>query len=281
MTSGYRHAMSYETQHEIVPAFSDALKDEVYRIRHQVFCEELGFEGRHRDRREQDEHDAHSLHLLLRSIPSGEFIACTRIVRTRPEDPYYPLPFEKSCAATLDRSIVDPAKLPREAIGEVSRLAVLARFRKRRNEGNRRARFTRKRGRAVHAQLPYILADLYLGTVELARLNGIDTLFVLTEERLARHLRMLGVKIQTIGAPVEHRGQRFPSMMSASGIINNLNDVVRPLYRTVAAQIAQACRPAIGSEVFSRRPSRPGGCHAQWGLPDRAFAAWQLVQHRR
>ena len=52
---------------------------------------------------------------------------------------------------------------------------------------------------------------------------------------------MLGVKIQAIGTPIEHCGQRLPSMMSASGIIDNLNFIARPLYRTVAAQVAQAC----------------------------------------
>jgi hypothetical protein len=30
---------------EIVPAFSNALKDEVYRVRHQVYCEDLQFES--------------------------------------------------------------------------------------------------------------------------------------------------------------------------------------------------------------------------------------------
>ena len=228
-------------QYEIVPAFSGALKDEVYRIRHQVYCEELAFEPRRSDRREHDEYDAHSLHVLLRSRHRSEFIACTRIVRARPENPHYPLPFEKACAATLDRSIVDPAKLPRERIGEISRLAVLAQFRKRQGEEKHEAGFMPKFSTLMSPSFPYILAGLYLGTVELARLNGIDTLFVLTEKRLARHLRMRGVKIQAIGAPIEHRGQRFPSMMSASGIIDNLDFIVRPLYRAVAAEVAQTC----------------------------------------
>jgi N-acyl amino acid synthase of PEP-CTERM/exosortase system len=89
---------------EIVPAFSDALKDEVYRIRHQVYCEELAFEPRRRNGRERDEYDAHSLHLLIRSVQVGEFMGCARLVRARQEDSHYPLPFESACAATLDRS---------------------------------------------------------------------------------------------------------------------------------------------------------------------------------
>ena len=218
---------------EIVPAFCEALKDEVYRIRHQVYCEELAFEPQRPDRREQDEYDAHSLHLLIRSLRYGEFIGCTRLVRTRPDDPHYPLPFEKTCAATLDRAIVDPAKLPREHIGEVSRLAVLARFRKRSGEERRAANLVGSLDALSHPRFPHIFVELYLGIIELARLNRIDTLFVLSEERLARHLRILGFQVQTIGGPIEHRGQRVPSMIS------NFYSQVRPLQRTTAAEAAR------------------------------------------
>jgi N-acyl amino acid synthase of PEP-CTERM/exosortase system len=230
---------AFKQYFDVVPAFSDALKDEVYRIRHQVYCEELAYEPQRPDRRESDEYDPHSLHLLIRSVQIGEFMGCTRLVRTRPEDPLYPLPFEKSCAATLDRSIIDPAKLPRDSIGEFGRLAVLSQFRKRRGEENHATGLIQTFGSLLRPRFPYILAGLYLGTIELARVNGIDHLFVLTEERLVGHLRRLGVKIRTIGGPIEHRGQRLPSMMSPSGIIDDLNFIVRPLYRTIAAEVAQ------------------------------------------
>ena len=96
---------------EIVPAFSNALKDEVYRVRHQVYCEDLKFESVRPDRLEIDEHDSNSLHLLMRSVKTDEFIGCTRIVRPRPDDSNYHLPFETTCAAALDRSIIDPARI--------------------------------------------------------------------------------------------------------------------------------------------------------------------------
>jgi len=230
---------AFKQYFEIVPALSDALRDEVYRIRHQVYCEELAFEPQQPDRRERDEYDAHSLHLLIRGVRTGEFIGCTRIVRARPGDPYYPLPFEKTCAATLDRSIIDPAKLPRGSIGEFGRLAVLAQFRKRQGEQQHAVGFVQAFGTLLRPRFPYILAGLYLGTIELAHRNGIDPLFCLTEPRLVRHLQRLGVKIQSIGGPIEHRGQRLPSMLSPGDIINNLDFIVRPLYRAIAADVAQ------------------------------------------
>jgi len=231
---------AFKQYFEIVPAFSDALKDEVYRLRHQVYCEDLAFEPPRPDKRERDDYDAQSLHLLIRSVQVGDFIGCTRIVRTRPEDPHQPLPFEKSCAATLDRSIVDPPKLGRDTIGEISRLAVISRFRKRKGEAQTPlGNYDKNFGTWKQPRFPYISSGLFLGVIELACLNGIDTLFMLTEEREVGSIGRLGVRIQTIGGPVEHRGRRVPSMIRTRGVLENLSFLVRPLYRTIAAEIAQ------------------------------------------
>ena len=123
---------------------------------------------------------------------------------------------------------------------EISRLAVIAQFRKRKDDEKSPLSISDKDfGTPEQPRFPYIPVGLYLGTIELARLNGIHTLFVLTEPRLANHFRKFGVKIQTIGGAVEHRGQRIPSMMQTSGIIDNLWAIFRPLYRTIAADVAQ------------------------------------------
>ncbi|MEO6561688.1 MAG: PEP-CTERM/exosortase system-associated acyltransferase, partial [Nitrosospira sp.] len=94
-------------------------------------------------------------------------------------------------------------------------------------------------------RFPYISVGLYLATTELARLNGIDTLFVLTEERLASHFGKLGVNVQSIGSPIEHHGTRMPSMMSVNGIINDIRSIIRPLYHTIAADIKKGLENAI------------------------------------
>lgn len=231
---------AYKQHFEIVPAYSDSLKDAVYRIRHQVYCEELAFEPQRPDRREYDDYDAQSLHLLIRSVHTGDFIGCTRLVRVRPTDPFYPLPFEKACGTTLDRSIADPAQLPRNSIAEVSRLAVIGQYRNRKGDVRKGVLPLSDSdfGTPAQPRFPYIPISLYLGTVELARLNHIDTLFVLTEERLASHFQKLGVNIQKIGAPVEHRGQRIPSMLNTKNIVADMRSLLRPLYRVIAAEIA-------------------------------------------
>ncbi|MDB5812085.1 MAG: family N-acetyltransferase [Betaproteobacteria bacterium] len=229
----------FEQYFEIVPAVTPALRDEVFRIRHQVYCEDLGFEPVRQDRRETDEYDAQSLHLLMRSVKTGEFAGCTRLILARADDPQALMPFERACAESLDRSIIDPAALPRVSIGEISRLSVVAAFRKRKGEMQQAAPLADSDfGTPPRPRFPYILVGLYLGVVELARLHGIKTLFVLTEPRLANHLGRIGVEIKPIGAAIEHHGTRIPSVMQTNEIIDNLKPLFRPLYASIAKEVA-------------------------------------------
>lgn len=224
---------------EIATAFDDAGRNDVFGIRHEVYCEELGFEPVRPDRRETDEYDRHSLHCLMRtSTEPHSLVGCNRLVMARPEEPDYPLPFERTCAATLDRSIIDPAKEPRGAIAEVSRLAVRAYYRRRKGETKAAVAISDEDfGTREQPRFPYIPIGLYLGVIALAKHEGIETLFVLTEPRLAEHFAKLGVKITQIGGPVEHRGIRVPSMMNVDSIIKGLRFFVKPIWRVVAEEI--------------------------------------------
>ena len=170
---------------EISSAFDEKSRNAVFGIRHEVYCEELGFEPVRPDRRETDEYDRHSLHCLLRTASAPQTLAgCNRLVLARPEDPDYPLPFERTCAATINRSIIDPARQPRGAIAEVSRLAVRAQYRLRKAAV---ALSDEDFGTQNQPRFPYIPIGLYQAIVAKARREGIETLFVLTEPRLADH----------------------------------------------------------------------------------------------
>ena len=229
---------SYKRYFEIVPALTDELRQHAYRIRHQVYCEELKFEPARDDRLEIDEYDAHSLHCLIRSVKNGNYVGCTRIVLAPPDNPLKPLPFETLCALTLDRAIVDPQQLPRNTIAEVSRLAVVSQYRLRRGEQNRPVAINDQSfGTKDQPRFPYIPVGLYLGTIELARLHGVQILFVLTERRLAKHFSRLGVEVVQIGGAIEHRGIRAPSMLSVPKIIDGLNFIMRPLYEVIAKEV--------------------------------------------
>jgi N-acyl amino acid synthase of PEP-CTERM/exosortase system len=86
-------------------------------------------------------------------------------------------------------------------------------------------------------RFPYLQVGLYLGAISLAKRLGIEQLFVLTEPRLANHFARLGVKIRQVGGPVEHRGERVPSLMTVSSVEANLPRPVRPLYEMISETI--------------------------------------------
>jgi N-acyl amino acid synthase of PEP-CTERM/exosortase system len=225
-----------------VPAVTDELQRAAYRIRHDVYCRELSYEPLRADELETDEYDAHAAHCLLKSKANGEFVGCIRLVFARPDDPSYRLPFERMCGAALDRSIVDPARLQRDTIAEVSRLAVISAYRRRQGERTSPGSVTRADfGTRKRPRFPYIPVGLYLGMIVLARRHGIETLFMLSEARLAGHLRRLGIRLQSLGPPVEYRGLRSPSMMSVSSIVAGLSPFVRPMFELVSNEIEECC----------------------------------------
>lgn len=239
---GLKPEHGFKQYFRLVAADTEPLKHEVFRIRHKVYCEELGFEPVREDRMEQDEYDPHSLHCLLRrNAPEGEPVGCARLVLPRPGQPDCPLPFERTCAQAIDRSIIDPAALPREGIAEISRLAVRPEYRRRKGEASHEIDLQRRDfGSSLQPRFPYIPIALYLGAVALAKREGINTLFILTEPRLATHFMQLGVEVKQIGAPVSHRGTRIPSVMHVDEIERNMRRILRPMWAVVNEELERS-----------------------------------------
>jgi N-acyl amino acid synthase of PEP-CTERM/exosortase system len=224
-------------------ALDDELHDEVLRIRHDVYCVDLGFERVRENARESDAYDTHSIHCLLRTATKPHRgVGCARVVLTNPDDRAAPLPFERTCAGVLDRSIIDPARLPRERIAEVSRLAVSRAYRRRKGEEHSYVNNVDEDplDAPERPRFPYIPVSLYMGAIAIAAHHDIDTLFVLTEPRLANHFARLGVRVTQIGGPVQHRGTRVPSMIDVQEVIRNMRLVMRPLWREVMSEIERS-----------------------------------------
>ena len=235
-------ATRFQELFELVPAFDEPSLDQVARIRHDVYCRDLGWEPLREDGRETDEFDGHSLHCLLRQRVSGEPVGCSRLILTRPRDPFYALPFERSCKEVIDRSIVDPAKLPRQTIGEVSRLAVMSAYRQRRGEASGAVSATDGDfdAHGPNTRFPFVPVSLYLGAAAIALRVGVEQVFVVTEPRLADHFVRIGFDIQVIGGAIEHRGSRVPSMLRTSKVVSGLRPMIRPMYDVIQAAVDEA-----------------------------------------
>lgn len=230
---------SFDQHFELVPALSPADREAVFRIRHEVYCRDLGWEPLREDGLETDAYDPHSVHLLLRHRDTGEPIGCTRLILADAADPGHLLPFEISCAEVIDRRLADPRTLPRETVGEVSRLAVMRNFRQRKGETQVPVGIAEEdfQSRGPQSRFPFIPVGLYLGAAAVALRLGRENVFVLTEPRLATHFARIGFNIEPIGGTIEHRGTRAPSMFKVSQFAPSLRSMIRPMYDLIEARV--------------------------------------------
>lgn len=230
----------YRKYFEVVPATTNALKWHNYHLRHEVYARELGWQPCRPDELETDDYDCHSLHCLVRAVTSHRFVGGARLVLPDPPAPERPLPFEAACGDALDRAVI--GRLDRHRIGEISRLAVIARYRRRPGEADRAFAIDDDFGIAPRIRLPYLTLGLYLALVALARTRGIGTLFMLTEPELARRFAHLGIELTPVGASIDQHGEHVPSMMNIDAILAGMASYVRPFFDTITDDIERALR---------------------------------------
>lgn len=228
----------------IVAADSPPLRDEVFRIRYAVYCEELGYENKDEfpDGKERDTYDDYSRHCLLLHRPSNRYVGCVRLVLPAPDDPQSPFPFERVCEGGLYTDIVDPRTLQRERFGEISRLAVVSRFRRRSGEyqspralGSEAPDRQRRADRRV---TPHVALCLSLAAAATGIACGLTGVFALMEPRLNKRLESFGIRFQQVGDPVEHRGLRTPFFITRDDLYAGLPLVGRALLEAIQEDLS-------------------------------------------
>ncbi len=234
---------SYNQYFKVQRAVTPELIQEALRIRFEVYCKEFKFEdvGQHRDGMEKDAYDAFSNHCLLYHKASASYVGCVRLVQANPLDPQALFPFEEHCGHVLRREVIDPATMRRESTGEISRLAV-------------RQKFRRRRGEAVHPdgfaavvnpvyqpdrrQVPQMVLGLYLAAAAIGLSNGLESVFAMMELRLARHLSLAGIKFTQVGDVIDYRGSRAAFHITRQGLYQHLKPEVRALLETITSDLA-------------------------------------------
>jgi N-acyl amino acid synthase of PEP-CTERM/exosortase system len=218
-TSLGKHFLNYFVP---VVANTSELLDECYRIRYDVYCKDLGYEPMENfpDGREIDSYDPHSIHYLLRHIPSGLYAGCVRVIyaSTQLEKKF---PFEKVCSPKID--LIDEK---RQNFCEISRLAVRSNFRRRLGESStpqgiifaENSSETVAHERREHRVIAFSL--YWISIIAAAHLN-LDIL-ALMEPRLVRHLKQCQIFSEQIGDLVEYHGSRAPYLIKANDLIERL-----------------------------------------------------------
>lgn len=225
--SRYVTKRAYRRYFRVVAATTPQLLDHVYRIRYSVYCEELGYESKNKfpDGREKDAYDDHSLHCLLMHRPSRQYIGCVRLVLAPPTDNRTPFPFELACLGRLHDGVMESELGHRERYGEISRLAVISRFRRRKGEYETPAAIGEEemeRSREERRITPYVALCLSLGSAAMGLACGLSGVFALMEPKLERHLRNQGIGFRKIGESVDYRGLRIPFFITREDLFASL-----------------------------------------------------------
>jgi N-acyl amino acid synthase of PEP-CTERM/exosortase system len=82
---------TFNNYFEVVPANTSELETELFRLRYQVYCLEMGWEAPcgelARDGLAHDDYDARSMHYLLRHRGRGEYVGTVRLILPNVEAP--------------------------------------------------------------------------------------------------------------------------------------------------------------------------------------------------
>jgi N-acyl amino acid synthase of PEP-CTERM/exosortase system len=231
-------------------ADSEALRDQVFRIRHEVFCEEFGFEPLSADQRERDEFDPIAHHFLLGHNQSQQFAGCVRLIVPRPEANQSMLPIARFCWPHLD-PYVQMLLQSRARCGEISRLAVRARYRRRQSDPHT------PEGGALQAEaadrsadrrlFPFVSFGIYLcigAALELLHQRGqLDAALIMMEPKLYRNLKQQGFNFQPAGPVIDYHGRRAPFVITEQTLAPRLSSEMQLLKTSIAVALAPVIQP--------------------------------------
>lgn len=240
-------APRFEAYFSVVPANTGDLLEKVYQLRHQVYCEELGYEQQRASQLEHDEYDKRSIHCLLFHRSSQNYVGCVRLILADSQKPDVPFPFEYACGKSLEWDFDSSDGTSRRKYGEISRLAITANFRRRRGEASVADGGSESFDASAEVDrrlLPSVALGLYVAITAMGLNQGLDGVFAMMEPRLARHLRRFGILFQQVGAEVEHRGIRAPFFISRDNLFNNLKPECRVLLDNIQIQLHLASQYA-------------------------------------
>ncbi|ETX00411.1 PEP-CTERM/exosortase system-associated acyltransferase [Candidatus Entotheonella palauensis] len=228
---------------DVALASTPEQKQQVYRIRYNVYCEELKFEPAEcfPDREESDEFDPQSLHCLITHKSSRMPAGCARLIPPAGPCRQGHLPFEKHCSGGLDKAFLDKLEGDRHTVCELSRLAVEVPFRRSRGAGKPRPFDVEgldcsRQERRTFGLTPVACA---VSVIALASLTGRPDAFCITEPFLAKYLRRFGLNAQRIGQEIYHRGWRAPYFIHSEGVRETAPADLRDLYDAIFERMKQ------------------------------------------
>ena len=223
-----------------VPASTESLLDQAYRLRYQVYCLERGFEDAHAnpDGRERDEFDDHSVHRLLVHAETGLIVGGVRLVLPRRDRLESCFPIQDVCqVGPLQPALAD--ELGQTA--EISRFCVSKAFRRLLPKGRSRGLGQASRFDVEPAAfLPLMTLELMNAVIQMSEENGITQLCAAMEPSLLRLLSRLGLAFTPLGELVTFHGIRQPCYANIDELWVSLKEQNEDVWRWLSNQGGQS-----------------------------------------
>jgi N-acyl amino acid synthase of PEP-CTERM/exosortase system len=199
------------------------LRDEVFRLRYQVYCVENPFEKPedNPDGLERDSFDDRGVHCLLRHKRSQAWAGAVRLILPNAADPAHSFALQDVCS---DPMIFDPERFPVGRMAEVSRFCISKDFRKRQGDWlypQSNGLDDREDERRV---IPNMTLGLIEGLVEMSLDHGIAYWCAVMERPLLRLLSRLGIHFENIGPLVEYHGRRQPCVIKLDTMLQRVSE---------------------------------------------------------
>lgn len=207
--------------------------NDIFCLRYQVYVNEWGFESPHDHPAglEYDEYDEHSVHVYARSDAQDQVIGTVRMV------------LNSSLGFPLERhfDITDlPADIDRNAIAEISRLAISKEYRRRaidrkifgleRTAPNQIPRFVENGDDFRRHCEHQLVRGLYLNIYRDSKLRGLTHLYAAMAKGLHIILKRWGIYFVQIGPEKDYHGIRAPYLVSLESIARSWEKMDPVLY---------------------------------------------------
>ncbi len=199
-----------------------------YHLRYQVYCLEKRFEpaAHFDDQQEIDAYDDRSVHLLIQHRASGQWVGTARLVCGEPET----LPMARIARFSLDGYATDSRQF-----AELSRLSILKSY--------------RRHGERQQVSEPEVLLGLIRAAREYSTQAGLDYWLFLCRRSIMRIVGNLGMRMDIIGEPCEHRGTRYPYLATLATAFDGIAErspAVHAMFsrRNTLMRYSQLCQAA-------------------------------------
>lgn len=231
---------AYKGTFSLVPCITQVQKEEILRLRHDIFCREYGYEPESYagSGREHDHYDERAVHYALLHKASNSFAGALRLILPDDERPGESFPIQKHCDHPLLAS--DSRVL---TLCEISRFCMAPQFRKRTEDGRLLSAYHGQdmiqvdvdgEIREIRRKIPYPQAALLAGAFETAlEARIMDCVWMAPPEHL-ESLAKIGFLYRTLGPRVAYHGGTQPIIFNIKHVLDNMRRNVPSCWEIVS-----------------------------------------------